>query len=484
MTEGHRAAPPHGGLVRVAFDGAVGSGRKQLAFQAASVNVDNWSPYWIKLEPVEEYIPPFQHDVTISLPLINSYEFKCLAPPGLDLADIVPPTANAIPGNSFPVICVFSSTPSNNDAGFNALNSAANIATNAVNGTNKVAGINIDPFILQTIDVTNYNGIYFYLFAQGQFDLLFEYDNVNTGAFSGFYQRSFYSHEQMLFTIPKLSKHIRITILNVLPAGSQTNFIWAIRPFLGAGTFAAEQLTDPTNISVISPIWGAPVDVVGNGTVGFPCLGIDNAVISLLPRATAPATETTGFYARVFIIAYGLPFPGARILVATAAWSRGDGLQPKIIPLFGLLQSQAYRVEIDVGNSIGAGVTTSVSFHHAKDATPPTVTQPSPFIFGGTASIAPGAPVLVATIPVFGVLKHFEVTNLTVSATVGALNLMVLGSAASALISIGFIPATVVARHDLLSNSDGFVLYASFNSLWMQTTSALATNVAYLGFVE
>lgn len=479
MTHMQKPAPPHGGLKRIQFDGAAGSGKQELGFNAASVNVDNWSPYWIKLEPVEEFIPPFQHDVTISLPLIHSYEFRTIAPPGLDQADIVASTG--IPGNSFPVICVFSSVATNNDAGFNALDNAANIATNAVNGTNKVNGVNQDPYILQTIDVTNYNGIYFYLYAQGLFDVLFEYDNVNTGAFTGFYQRSFYSHEQMLFTIPKLSKHIRISIISIRPAGSQTNFIWAIRPFLGAATFEAQQLTDPANPSVITPISGDVVTLAGNQTTIFPCFGIDNAVVSFIAFGGTPLA---GVYARVYITQYGFANPAIRLLVATAAWSFGDGTQTKVIPLFGLLQSQAYRIEVEVGSTSPGSISTAVAFHHAKDIALPTANEPLPFVFGGTAIIAPGAPVLVTAIPVFGVLSHFELLATSISATVGAINSTIIGSAVAAQVVIGYAPASIISRQSFLDNDKGIIISSGFNSLWFQTTSAAATNVAYLGFVR
>ena len=104
MTTGQKHVPQHGGLTRVAFDGG-SNVRGELSFNAVAVNIDNWSPYWYKLNPVEEYIPPFQHGVNISLPLIHSYEFVCQAPPGIVQPIIVPTTG--IPGNSNPLIAVF-----------------------------------------------------------------------------------------------------------------------------------------------------------------------------------------------------------------------------------------------------------------------------------------------------------------------------------------------------------------------------------------
>lgn len=471
MTEGHRAAPPHGGLVRVAFDGAVGSGRKQLAFQAASVNVDNWSPYWIKLEPVEEYIPPFQHDVTISLPLINSYEFKCLAPPGLDLADIVLPGANAIPGNSFPVICVFSSTPSNNDAGFSALEAAENIGTNVI-GATVGAGLVLT---LPIIDTTNFNGIYLYVFPSDTIEITLAYDGVNSGGvavFSSFYQRSAYVHEQLLITIPKLSKHIRIQISN--NGAGLASFQYAIKPFIGAvQSFECTQLSDDTG-STLTPAQGDLRSIFGNGTVDFPTNGIINGLVTVTPRVAGAAYVLTDpFSVIIYVQGFGNSTPTFFVKVISRAFLYGEGTLPYQIPLTGLLNSQVKAIRVEIRNFKAAFV--EVAFHHLDPSQVlAPVSVPWPYTIRAIVSTAAGVFTSVAVIQVQGMLTSVAVSVTTPVA--GREVIVFLGSAATQDICLGSIPTDTVAR-TVLDDFPPIHMWSGESVIWVFNTAVVAVTV-------
>lgn len=337
------SAPKHGGYTKLQINGGEGSGRRQLSFQAASVNIDNFSPYWYRLEPVQEYIPPFQHDISLTLPLINSYEFICEAPPGLEQADIVP--SGTLAGNSKPLIAIFSGFGANTDAGFNALESAANIvgfpATTQVNA----------PAVIYTIDLTLYNGVYLYMFSQDRFDLEFAYD-VNNGVYTPFYRHSVYNHEQYIFTIPKMSRHLRVRILLTTDA-NPINFLSSIRPFLGSvDTFSVSQLVDDSP-GASSPASGDARLAIGPTTFDFPSYGINNGFVTIKPLGLNGETFNSTFGVTVLINRLGVPTGVTSFTqVYTRSFLYGDGASTLIIPLTGLLDKQVASVRVVVSGSI------------------------------------------------------------------------------------------------------------------------------------
>lgn len=453
MTIGQKSAPQHGGYTRVAINGGANSGKRQLSFQAASVNIDNWSPYWYKLEPVEEYIPPFQHDVSISLPLVNTFELVCTPPPGLPQADIV--SSTLIPGNFQPIIAIFSSYSVNNDAGFNALDSAANISQEVA-----FTNVPLGQTILTTIDLTNYNGIYFWVFPQGTVEIAFAYEQ--NGGFPIFYKRTFYQFEQFLFTIPKISKHIRITAVNNGVGTVQVP--WSIRPFLGSvDSFFAEQLVDAG-----FPQHGELSTLTGNGVVDFGCYGISNAVITVLPRNAGGIDRNTAFWVRVFITDYGVSAFRPEIYSRAFIW--GEGTVPLVIPLTGILQRQNSNVRVNLVTTLGTTVT-DIAFHHNfDDAAIAGVTDPSPVTQQASiGAVSGGAFTLVMTIPVGGVLDKLIVTNVSVSAN--AQGIFYVGGPTTQDIVIGAIACT--NNNTFVFDNLGIQLYNGFSHIWVQLTGGV-----------
>lgn len=467
MTIGHKPAPQHGGLTRVAFDGG-SSVRGELSFNAIAVNIDNWSPYWYKLNPIEEYIPPFQHGVNISLPLIHSYEFVCQAPPGLLQVDIT--ATSGIPGNNKPLIAVFSSFPTNNDAGTSALETSANVAIPYVffNGAQNVP-----------IDVTLYDGIYLSINVNANTIVEIQDSDVAVGgAITTRYRRIMYVNQRLLLVIPKLTKYIRVLFTQDTNRGAAPSGSYSIRPFFGALPFSA-QLSTPPSIGVPQDA----VTIVGKIVTEFTTVGLDNVVISITPNGGAGVTLATSYWVKVIAKDYGIVGVQPNLLYSRVF---RYGLNPNLLlPVSGLLSRQVEELSIEV-NPIEGAVTlgtaiTVISLHQgtAEALEMSAYSNPPPYTVGNTSAVAGGA----ALTPIFtlpsdgGMLRSIDVNNTVVSATAGAVCAFYMGTGAGVpLVFLGAVPLNIIGRFTLNSYAP-FRLEAGLNTLIAQNTAAAAQNM-------
>jgi hypothetical protein len=469
MTNGHhtKPAPQHGGLQRVQFDGGQ-TIRRDLPFLAASVNIDNWSPYWYKLNPVEEYIPPFQHGVNIALPLIHDYEFVCQAPPGIQQSTIVP--TSGIAGNIKPVIAVFSSLGTNNDAGFNALESSANIGNSftTFNGATNIE-----------IDLTIYGGLFLSVTGGSRFIVEIQYlDEAGSGLSTTLYRRIIHTNLRILLTIPKITRFVRVlfnsdTNRPVAVVGS-----YSARPFIGALPFSV-QLLSAANASV------TPQDStsnVGETTVNFTIAGLDSCYLTILPNGGAGVTITTAYWIKVFATRAS---SANQALLYSKVFLNGDtglnnnGLGDFILPVEGVL-SQQYEQLIVAIRPVEAGATlstavTDISLHQSRaDAlVRAAYTPPIPYtLFGTQAPLPAFVWTALTTLPLGGEMISLQVAIYIASPAATGIQFAI-GSGVAQSVFIGIAPGTIITTYTL----DAFEtirLDNGFNTLWALTGSPVS----------
>lgn len=455
----NKPAPQHGGLIRVAFDGGQNI-HNVLPFSAVAVNVDNWSPYWYKLNPVEEYIPPFQHGVNISLPLINNYEFVCQAPPGIDQPVIVPTTG--IPGNTNPVIAVFSSFGTNNDAGFSALAASSNRG-NAFTGFIGLTTIDFD--------VTLYDGIYLLIRPTTQLIVTIGY--VDSTGFSQVYVRVLYANSNFILTIPKITRTIRVIFNQDANRPQTISGSYNIRPFLGALPFSVDQLPHFGNT--------LPKDsqtITGEATTNYTVTGVDNATLTVVPNAGAGVTTGSFYWIKVTASNYG--FQTNEQLLYSKVFMNGDvGFGPNELqlPIGGILSRNIDRLTVFVRPSDGAvnlpNAVTIIALHQntpdALNASP--YDTPIPYTIQSAVAPAPGVWTVVQTLPFGGILRQFNLTILTAGAA-GTNVQIAVGTPAARFVFLGFFPANVVGQQYILNSFSPILLDNGLNTIWVISNAA------------
>lgn len=461
---GQKKAPQHGGLTRVAFNGGENV-RGELSFNAVAVNVDNWSPYWYKLNPVEEYIPPFQHGVNIRLSLIHSYEFVCQAPPGLDNTLIVATTG--IPGNDKPLIAVFSSFDTNNDAGFSAIDSAANVSASIVTG-GTFSGLAV-----RSIDVTLFNGLFVYLNAATPLVVTINYRDTPTGQVRLVYARVLSGGETYVITVPKMARFIEVTVGTDLnnPIVPITGTLLT-RAFLGALSFDVVKLITQNGL----PGVGDVRTVIGSGFVKFTTTGIENAVIAVQPTSAGGVLLGTWFGVTVRLLTFG----GLTSTVYNKAFIYADGNVPFLFPISGIIQRDIAEIRVDLQTNLATTVTI-VSMHHSMDTIDvANFDAPTPYRPFGLTVLPAGVWTLAIALQPGGRVKS---ANLSVR-TLGGAGTVVLGAIGTGVTQDVLLGEVHVDAYQsaLLNDYRPIQLYPGFASFWLFNSAAVPVSIVwYLG---
>lgn len=454
--------PLHGGSVRVAFDGG-SEIRRSLPFNAASVNIDNLSPYWYRLNPIEEYIPPFQTGVNIKLPYINNFEFVPVAPPGIEQPTIV--ATAGIPGNTYPVIALFSSLDTNNDSGNSAIAQAANVSRSITN----ISGVsNLD---VATIDLTLYNGVYVYITTR---DVDINIISFRFGSVT-FLSQSMYRNEKILFTIPKIGKTLTINVQE--PSAGAIEIDYSYRPFIG---YADASVTPIGFTGANPPIQGNLRSVTGPTGTTFNVVGVTNAVITVKTRSGGGVISTSLFWVRVTISDF---FSTGSTEIYSKSYHWGDGTRGLIIPINNILQGQATSIVVSMVVA-PAGAVTDIALHHTfkpADVTP--YITPMPYMLQTAVGVAGGANVLMMTLPVGGQLTGVLVSVLNAGATVGAFMRVFVGNAVGPVFDIGTVPMNAVDAI-MLNEFRPIPFYSGFSSIWVNHNNAAVMSIALTAYLD
>jgi hypothetical protein len=460
MTNIQKRAPQHGGIQRVAFDGGTNC-RGELPFQALSVNIDNWSPYWYKLNPIEEYIPPFQHGVNVRLPLIHSYEFVCQSPPGIAQSTIV--LGTGIAGNTTPLIAIFSSFDTNNDAGFSALEASSNLPSSTQ------TFVNVASF---TFDVTLYDGLFLEIHPTAICIVNIFYNDGSGNVI--FMSRILHAGSNIIFTLPKITKQITVTFVSDPIRGGVPGGTFIAKPFIGALSFDVQLLTQDT----FTPAPRDTVATVGEQTVSFSVNGLDNAVIVIMPNGGAGVTVNTVYWVKVFIAVGGYSNVTSVLLYSRAfinPTGTGGTANSLVLPLSGLLAKQVKSVSVFIRPSeAGAILATGaaeIALHQntAQALDTSDYDAPVPYVVRFQAVTAL-APVLITTLPVGGMVHSINV-SVNTAGGVGCVAAIFVGSAAAQILPLGDVAASVLGSYTLNGFKD-LRLDNSFNTFWLLSNIA------------
>lgn len=464
MTTGTKHVPQHGGLQRVAFNGGQ-TVRGELSFNATSVNIDNWSPYWYKLNPIEEYIPPFQHGINVRLPLIHSYEFVCQSPPGIEQTIIIPTTG--IPGNDKPLIAVFSSYDTNNDAGFSALEASSNKPSGFVpfNGITAV-----------DVDLTLYDGFYLDMIAGAQLLLLIE-DIDPVFGITVTYNRVVYGGMRLFLVIPKVSRIVRVLF------STDPNRIVAIlgsyilRPFIGPLPFSATIM--PKVQGAVSP--RDLVSTVGETSIVFTTLGIDNAVLTVTPNGGAGVTNNTIYWIKVFANSYSAVGP---LLLYSKTFLNPVNLAGFVLPIGGILSRQIDSITVFIRPSeAGVNLPTAVTELALHQNTPESLDSsnfdtPHPLVVRGAFVTIVGT-ALAVTLPIGSMLKS-AIIAIYVPVAGSVINIGI-GNGAGVIQFFGDAPGVVAGQYEMLHGRP-LRTDNGFNSFWFNSNAAGVTFTFALSF--
>lgn len=453
--------PLHGGTMRVAFDGG-DTVRRDLPFRAQSVNIDNLSPYWYKLNPIEEYIAPFQASVSYRLPLLTNFEFVCQSPPGIDQPVIVATTG--IPGNQYPVIALFSSFDTNNDAGYSLLEQSANISQTVQSATG-FGQVN-----LNSIDLTLYNGAYFLIENRSAETVIVTFTFLPAPT-TPFTKYSLYPNEQVLFTIPKLGKLLRASVTSI--SGGALTFDYAFRPFLGYADYSAEVLSNPG----ATANFGYMQSIVGSGFVNINTDGIDNAYITVATRGVLFSVDRCW----IKITASFANTATSSTLYSNSFVQAGGGV-PFRFDLTNLLQREITSVTVTIVSS-SAVITYDVSLHHISEpAYDSNYAKPAPYSQAIATTIPTGTNMIMA-LNNGGTLRALQLSILNTSAPIGSYLAIYYGSAIALTMPLAVVAANLM--HSIVIDCFRPVpLETNFANIWAFTTAPAGVSIGLVAFLD
>ena len=456
-----KRTPLHGGTQLVTFNGGSDI-RKSLPFNATSVNIDNWSPYWYLLNPVKEYIPPFQHGVNIELPFVNNFEFVCVAPPGIEQSIITPTTG--IPGNDKPIYALFSSLNTNNDAGNSALVQAANITETDTTAQGPT------PLVLQSIDLTLYNGVYFYVINRqtSVVRIQFVFGSITMGTYT------LYTNERVLFTIPKLGQ--LLTISADSPSAANIDIDYAYRPYIGYAEFNKKIIGSS---GANPPSFGDMRTIVGSNNATFNIEGVDNAVISVaIINSGVSSADRLWIKVRVFNYAN----QAQSTIVHNHTYTAGAVTAPILLPLYNLLQSQMNTVSIQLV-ATNAAMNTEVSLHHVDEPAPMPDYQTAAPYHQAIATTIPTGLNIIMTVLTGGMLRGLQISVLNTTAPIGTYVALYVGTALANIIPLCVIPANDM-NSLVVDCFRPIPLDTAFASIWAFTTAPAGVSIGLVVMID